>query len=207
MKLLAMLTMLLDHIGAVFLPEQPWLRWIGRLAFPLYAYSLVQGYLHTRSLKRYMLRLLLLGLLAQLPFQWALGTEAGNAIGTLLVSLAVLSLLDRLPAPAGLGICLAAALLLEAVPFDYGMYGLLLVLIYRYTPADRQVYSHLALNAAFLLLQGWLSQLLSVAATALLHRLPEPILRADRRVTRCLWRSFYPAHLAVLALLKPLLPA
>lgn len=51
LHILAMLLMLCDHLQLTLLPELPVLRCIGRLAFPLFAFMAVEGYLHTRSLK------------------------------------------------------------------------------------------------------------------------------------------------------------
>lgn len=44
---LAMLTMLIDHVGLVFFPTDPAWRIAGRLAFPIYAYALYMGYTRT----------------------------------------------------------------------------------------------------------------------------------------------------------------
>lgn len=49
LKLLAMLAMTADHIGAVFFPEIPLLRWIGRLAMPVLCFFIGEGLRHTRS--------------------------------------------------------------------------------------------------------------------------------------------------------------
>ena len=57
LKLLAMLAMTADHIGAVFFPEIPLLRWIGRLAMPVLCFFIGEGLRHTRSPRRYLLRL------------------------------------------------------------------------------------------------------------------------------------------------------
>ena len=54
LKLIAILSMLLDHIGAVFFPEHPAFRWVGRLAFPIFCYCMTVGLLYTRDIKRYL---------------------------------------------------------------------------------------------------------------------------------------------------------
>lgn len=64
----AMLLMLCDHLQLTLLPDLPILRCVGRLAFPLFAFMAVEGYLHTRSLKKYLLRLLMLAVISEIPF-------------------------------------------------------------------------------------------------------------------------------------------
>ena len=62
LKLTALVLMTLDHVGAYF-PQAPiWFRWLGRGAYPLFLFCMVQGYAHTRSRKRYLLRLYLMSL-------------------------------------------------------------------------------------------------------------------------------------------------
>ena len=64
----AMLLMLCDHLQLTLLPDLPILRCVGRLAFPLFAFMAVEGYLYTRSLKKYLLRLLMLAVISEIPF-------------------------------------------------------------------------------------------------------------------------------------------
>ena len=67
LKVFACSLMLVDHIGIVFFPNLVIFRIIGRLAFPIFAWFFAYGYARTRNWKKYLLRLLLGGLVAQ-PF-------------------------------------------------------------------------------------------------------------------------------------------
>lgn len=70
LKLIALLTMLIDHIGAVFFPEQLLWRTIGRIAFPIFCWQLAEGYVHTSSRIRYSARIFFFGCLAQVPYMF-----------------------------------------------------------------------------------------------------------------------------------------
>lgn len=62
LKLTALVLMTLDHVGAYFPQAPAWFRWLGRGAYPLFLFCMVQGYAHTRSRRRYLLRLYLMSL-------------------------------------------------------------------------------------------------------------------------------------------------
>jgi hypothetical protein len=201
LPIIAMTTMLIDHIGMIFFPHNEMYRIVGRIAFPLYCWFLVQGYLHTRNLGRYMGRLLLLACLSQIPYTLATRHFELNVIFTLLLALIGLYAAERVrpegwKTAAVIGV-LAAALY---IPMDYGLYGVLLVFLYRYLDRWRMIVAHLLLNAAFLLLIGpgyWL-QLFSILGT-LLIAYPPPYRFSLHG--RWIYRSFYPVHLAVLYLI------
>ncbi len=74
LKLIALTTMIIDHVGAVFpFPTlaDSMLRGIGRMAFPIYAFLIAEGCRYTRSRERYLLRLGIFALISELPFDWA----------------------------------------------------------------------------------------------------------------------------------------
>lgn len=92
LHILAMLLMLCDHLWATLLPAQEWLTCIGRLAFPIFAFMLVEGYFHTSNVKRYMLRLLAFALISEIPFDLVCGGSVfypfhQNVLWTFLIAL------------------------------------------------------------------------------------------------------------------------
>lgn len=200
LKLLAMLAMTADHIGAVFFPEIPLLRWIGRLAMPVLSFFIGEGLRHTRSPRRYLLRLTGFALLSELPFDLAFygGIEWGhqNAYFTLALGLLALWAIQSRGMEGWL-LALTAALAAELLGCDYGMYGVLLILLLdRFHRArSEQLAAAALLNLAFFGLQ---TQTLSLIALPLLWLYNGKRGRDDRR----LFYLYYPAHLCVLGILR-----
>jgi len=69
LKLIACMSMLIDHIGYVLFPEAELLRIIGRIAMPIFAFFIGEGCLHTRDRKKYFLRLFVLALICQAVYR------------------------------------------------------------------------------------------------------------------------------------------
>ena len=67
LKLIAIISMLIDHLGAAIFPQYSWMRVVGRIAFPIICYCLAVGSIYTRNMPRYLLRVALMGLISQ-PF-------------------------------------------------------------------------------------------------------------------------------------------
>lgn len=195
--------MLIDHIGFIFFPDLDLLRVIGRIAFPLYAYGIALGYRRTRNVRRYLFRLAALAGISQIPYMIAFQWERINVIGTFAACLIVMMLLDRFKGngPAAAIVGLAGAALLEWLPFEYGAYCLALVLMFRYVPRDYWLLVHGGLNVVYFVYHGWWVQLFSIIPTMLVVLGGSWLEKWDRkRVPRWLWLSFYPGHLALLAL-------
>ena len=71
LKAIACLTMLIDHLGYMVFPQARWMRLVGRIAFPLYCFLLTQGMEYTRSRPKYLLRLLLTGIVSEFTYDLA----------------------------------------------------------------------------------------------------------------------------------------
>ncbi|MGG6314472.1 TraX family protein [Paenibacillus macerans] len=203
MQLIAMITMLIDHIGLLFFPGEMLWRIIGRIAFPIYAYALVQGHAHTSNYRNYAVRLFLIAAVSQIPYQLAFDTNGLNVVATLFMSSLVIRLLDQFkPGVASVLFIAGVCVLMEVLPFDYGAYGLLLALIFKYAGTGKMVAMHLLLNVAYLFAFGWVIQLASILPTMVIAYGPGLWRKLEAwRLPRWVWRAFYPAHLAVLAVL------
>ena len=83
--------MLIDHTAHVFFPAAIYMRCIGRIAFPIFAFMIAEGYIKTKSVGWYLFRLLVFSLLAQVPYSLMLGNYDSiqlNVIFTLMLGLA-----------------------------------------------------------------------------------------------------------------------
>lgn len=142
LKLIAMVTMTLDHAGLMLLPGLEILRIIGRLSMPLYAFMIAEGCRHTHDRKRYLLRLLGLGIVCQVVYLVAMGSVYMCILITFSLSVAMIAAAEyavrsRSAAAAALAIGTVAASfficailpgLLPGTDFavDYGFFGALL---------------------------------------------------------------------------------
>lgn len=68
LKILAIVTMIIDHIGLFFFPEYIFFRIIGRISFPIFAFLIVEGFYHTSDIRKYMFRLGIFAVISEVPF-------------------------------------------------------------------------------------------------------------------------------------------
>lgn len=205
MQWTAMITMLIDHVGIAWFSDSPVWRVIGRLAFPIYTYYVALGMVRTKNQRNYVTRLAMLAAVSQIPFMILFQTTGINVIGTFFVSAAAIYIFERYIADrfTRYASFTGVALALELFAFDYGAYGLGLLLLYRYTKHTTMWSGHLAMNTAYWMLFGTPLQMFSILPT-LLFAFVFPVaddLRTSPTVPRWLWRSFYPAHMLLLILL------
>ena len=68
LKIIAIISMFLDHLSYSIYGHFSWLNYLGRLAFPIFAFQITEGYSHTKDLKKYFLRLGIFALISQIPY-------------------------------------------------------------------------------------------------------------------------------------------
>lgn len=195
LKLLAILTMVIDHLGYVFFPDQEWMRAIGRLTMPVFAYAIARGFFYTREKRRYLIQLSILALVSQIPFMllfhqgWTLNMVVPWA-------LAVVALMS----PLWVTPLLAFIPLVIGIPMDYSSLVILLpVAIYHLWFKNRRpllaALAVVTILSVIALLSPWYQWFALLAIPAIL------LLEAhDRKVTVNKWffYAFYPAHMLLL---------
>ncbi len=215
LKWIAIVTMLIDHIGAFLLEPaivtglvssefrglNMVLRLIGRLAFPLFTFLLVEGFTHTRNVKKYLIQLGIFALISEIPFDLANGGvffdfTYQNIFFTLFIGLLVISLFNQFEEMKYLrwvipviGMRLAAAL-----QTDYAAFGILVIFIFYYFRADKQLRNPIA---AILLLRQ---------PTAIFALVPIQLYNGERgKQNKYFFYLFYPAHLLFLFFIRVIL--
>lgn len=214
LKLIAMLTMTLDHIGLYLLPQVQWLRILGRLSLPIYAYMIAEGCRYTHSRKGYFARIAFLAAICQGVYFLAMGSLYQCILVTFCLSIGMIFCLDAMRrsntwisrglfvlAVWGVGfVCEILPALLPGTDFavDYGFFGALLpVLVYWGKDRNQKV---LLLGVGLVLLALDLGGIQWCALGAL------PLLlcytgQKGRHSLGMVFYLYYPVHLVVIYLL------
>ena len=137
LKLIALITMIIDHTGAIFFPGNITLRIIGRIAFPIYCFLLIEGYNHTKNIQKYGLRLFIFALISEIPFDYAfyggLGFSHQNIFFTLTLGLLFVYMMDQVMAKKpflAISGMILSVFLAEFLRTDYGILGIIYIVIF-----------------------------------------------------------------------------
>lgn len=213
LKLIAMVSMVFDHVGSEFFPAQLWMRAVGRLAMPIFAFCIAEGYLHTRSRKKYLLRLGLFALVSELPFDLLIYGRPELTHQNIMFTffLAVLGLMAydaiRGETPTkgrtALGIlvvlCMAAAA--TVLRGDFVLFAVISVFLF-YAPHRKPLWVRQSAGVAFLAVTRTIGY---YAATGL-SILPLLLYNGKKgRGMKWLFYAFYPGHLLLLYAIKQLI--
>jgi hypothetical protein len=132
LKLVAIVTMIIDHVGAIFFPHIWWFRLIGRFSFPLFGYLLATGFDKTSNKFNYSLRLGLFAVISQYFYNLAFHPThlVLNIFATLFVTFIILVILTTERLQTWTKTCLVGFLLLTSflLSMDYGVIGILSII-------------------------------------------------------------------------------
>ena len=231
LKWIAIITMFIDHIGAfligpylsqhgifpgitflrpvellsnhynILLQINTILRLIGRLAFPIFAFLLVEGFLHTSNLKRYIIQMGIFALISEIPFDLAgfgaiIESTHQNIFFTLLTGLLCITIYDKLDGTTNMRwIVLVLGMFLSSFfRFDYGAMGVLVIFIFYYFHDDFMLRN--LFNGIILLQQ----------LTAVFSLIPIQLYNGKRgKQNKFFFYIFYPAHLLLFYLVRQLI--
>ena len=230
---MAMVFMLLDHLWGTVMSGNDWMTCVGRLAFPIYAFVLVEGYFHTRNLKKYVLRLLLFAVISEIPFNLALGgclfyPVHQNVLWSFLIAIGLIHWNEKLRSRAYwlrilvgiLSVCLGYVLGLVTF-VDYYHAGILMILTF-YFFRNRKWWSYIgqALCLWYInleMLGGYSYEVQVFGQThfivrqgfALFALLPIWLYRGNQGYHSKAWQYFnylfYPLHLLILGIIMQFL--
>lgn len=217
LKIIACVTMLLDHIGAVFMPSivnynlYYALRIVGRLAFPIYCFLLAEGVAHTKNPVKYGLRLFVGILLAEIPFDLALfgrfTWDHQSVMVTLFLGFGMALIIQKLDRTKLVPV-IAFAFLAELFRTDYGAWGVGMIALFVLTRErkDRNMIQTLMLAAICYLMNSASVPIFGIRVPielfAVLALIPIFLYTGKKstgsKAVQTMFYLFYPVHLLVL---------
>ncbi|WP_317855455.1 TraX family protein [Chakrabartyella piscis] len=197
LSLIAAITMFIDHVGVVLFPNAIWLRVIGRISFPLFAYGVATGVACTSNFKKYEMRILLTALISQPICMMAFERTFSNILPTLAYGALVLHLWKQ--ERKHWSILLVAISLW--LPLEGGTYGVLTILFFGILQKESLALGQIGLQVYWFLMTGSSIQVLSLLAL--------PLIQKDWKIQVYLPKYalyvFYPLHLTVLFAIKQMM--
>ncbi len=240
LKIIAMITMLVDHIAIGFLYHYwdgqgadmiGWftngyiltyriMRLIGRMAFPLYCFMLVEGFIHTHNIKKYIGRLAVLAVVSEVPFDMAIyhriNIHSNNVVWTLLLGLIAISVMYHISESGFKAIGdnvsmsvvnyymapVAACFIAYFCRTDYGFLGVACIVLMYIMNLERKMnplISYVLVVVILAIGSSW------TKIAALIGMIPIALYNGKRGESSELFRAFsylfYPLHLGVIALI------
>ena len=207
LKLIAAFTMLLDHIGHILFPQVLWLRIVGRLAFPIYAFMIAEGCKYTRSKKRYLGLIAGLAAICQIVYYLFDGSLYFSILTTFSLSIVTIYALDYAKENPGTGSfllfcgCVVMVWLLNReFTIDYGFLGCMTPVLA--SLSSKTEFDHLPARVGTLGI-GLLLMYLTRSTLQIYSLLALPLLlcyngKRGKWNLKYFFYIFYPVHLVIL---------
>lgn len=212
LKWIAVVTMVIDHFAAAVYIQMPdfdyntyyIMRKIGRIAFPIYCFLLVEGFFHTRNVMKYLRNCFLFAVISEIPFDMAIFGQVAylqgqNVYFTLCIGLCALIVLDKYKARYEMKYALfklvfvaLAAYVGELLDVDYHWKGILFIIMFYYIRNMQEWIRNTAVVCAF-----------AYEITAPLAVIPIHLYNGERgRQMKYLFYAVYPLHLLAFGLIR-----
>lgn len=135
LKIIACITMFIDHLSYGLFGKMTWLNYIGRIAFPIFAFQIVEGYTHTKNLKKYFARMVIFALISEIPFYFFHSIVSDkfvlSVMFTLTLGLFCIWIWEKIPNKFfSIIIITMLSIIAEVTNMDYGYWGVLLVFMF-----------------------------------------------------------------------------
>ena len=202
LKVIALISMTVDHIAYYLMDHGTLLydvmRTVGRMAFPIFAFLLVEGYDHTRSTRKYALSLLAFALISEIPW-WLLNHDnTHNVFFTLLLGLIAIEGMCRIGDRPLKWCIIIASLCGNAIwlHVDYEYSGILLICAFHIFQPDKVMKCLLA--TLFMYQYGVIGLWLGLAVI-LCYNGQRGFIKGQ--YTKYLWYAYYPLHLMTITIL------
>ncbi len=211
LKIIAMISMFIDHFGLVFFPQIKLLRIIGRLAFPIYAYLIAEGCRYTKNRKKYLCMIAGLALIYQIIYFIFMQSIYQGILVNFSLSITVIYAIDSFIKNKDVknrlfmcGIVLAVFFISIAFPIifeeygfaiDYNMWGLCLPILVYFAPSK---FWRVLVTAILLVFMSILSKSMQWWS---LFTIPLFMLYNEERGSKklkYLFYIFYPLHLVII---------
>jgi len=222
LKVVAILSMVVDHCAFFFLPHDTQayevMRCFGRIAFPMFAFLIAEGFHYTHSRRQYLVTLLVFAFVSEIPWLLLNNYCGGhNVMFTLAVGIIALEVFDKLINRKVLAITLITilSLIAERYNFDYGWRGMWMMGVfymfrlranlikdgksYNFTPLFPLYPFFQVLFALPLMMHYGTVGALLASAAILLYNDERGFIKG--KVAKYAFYAFYPAHLFVIWLL------
>lgn len=200
LKIIAIIAMLIDHVGALFFTHNMTLRIIGRLTMPIMCFFIGEGYRHTSNVNKYISRLFLFAIISEPFFDYGFAGEIywynQNVFFTLALGLVCIYIYDKNKWAGLLAVCVLGYVA-DAIYCDYGLYGVLLV-VSMYALGSTK----LGLFAALAITTLMFNPIGSIQSYAIFAIVPLAFYNGKLGPKmKYLFYIFYPAHLLALGLI------
>ena len=144
LKIIAIIFMLCDHFGDAILKPFSFFNVLGRIAFPIFAFQLTEGYIHTKNLKKYFKRLIIFAIISQIPFMLFSSTFTSrfslNIFFTLFIGLFAIYIYDKSHNKfLGILVTIFLCALAQLIKTDYGAWGVCIIMIF-YIFKDKKIW-------------------------------------------------------------------